>query len=205
MAKHPFTIFIVWITIVFFACSPKDSDFQSLLQAQGDYQSFLAVDSICYNLFYTAYSPAYEIVDTLFRKIRTKRNHVQGSFSCQPDSFFTSPTYALFPFSFGLKYPITDFTKRDTFENQVYHVYSLDHSCKAGQPIQHTLYCSYLNDQIRFHLIKLDDNYFRIDVITWQKEGGILFPLRNKIYVSDSLATRIFLRADLIYSNIEFK
>jgi hypothetical protein len=200
-----FTISIFWIILVLQSCQKKENAFEILLNAQGDSQSFLNSDSLEYNLYYTRYTPNHEIEDTIFRNIRIQSKQVKSDFSCHPDSIFTSSTYALFPFSLTPLNPLATFIKRDTFENQVYHIYATNYSCQHNQLIKHTIYCSYLNNQIRSHLLKMGNTYYRIDVITWQKEGDILFPLRNKIYLSDSLASRKFLWADLIYSNINFK
>lgn len=125
--------------------------------------------------------------------------------SCDFKSYANSAFYPFFPFSLNSYKSgvVSSFQKTDTLDNKVYNIYDLKYKCEKGDLIEHSVYCIDFNNQIRYHLIKMNQQYYRIEPITWQKEGGIIFPLRNKIYKSNEKGEKLHLMFDLVYSEIQ--
>lgn len=193
---------LVFLLLLLCSCGIDQKNFELILEAQGDENRYRQISKIGYTLDYLKYTSSHQIIDSLNLKVDLQKNQISATFPCAPDSLFTSSTYALFPFSHLKDTPTITFNRRDTLNNQVYHLYDVSYPCKDHVMIEHQIYSSYLNNQIRSHFFKINEEYFWIDVITWQKEGGLLFPLRNKIYTSNQDGQKKFLYADLVYSGV---
>lgn len=186
------------------ACENKESVMQILINSQGGMTNFDKISKISYTIHTIEYDKNHQIIGNESSHINEVIDHNYSSIDCNINSFIRSPFYPLFPFSLEsseMKFK-SGFQKRDTLDDKVYHLYDFTYNCNGGEFINHTVYAVDLNKQIRYHLIKLRNKYYRIDPITWQKEGGIIFPLRNKIYAANSEGENRYLIYDLVYSDI---
>ena len=196
---------LLFILIFLTDCSHHESALQIIVDAQGGMENYYHINNISFNSRLLEYDENHLLTDTDSLTHFPDATDKIFPIPCDFKLFANSVFYPFFPFSLASykSEVIASFQKTDTLDNKVYNVYNLSYTCEKGDIIDHTVYCIYLNNQIRFHIIKMNQQYYRIEPITWQKEGGIIFPLRNKIYKSSITGEKLHLMFDLVYSEIK--